>query len=267
MKDHTVTIPKPPRTKRIVILGDSLPFPGVNPTFVDFLKERYKNETQIEILNASTPGYTDYQELLFLKKYLLPTDPDIVVLCYVMNDNPKFLHQFDPNLDMLFTDEAKVSLQIHGPLDKFVSQSYVLSSLKARLMKPNPDVSASGFPWDGTLDFNTAWKDESWPDVESQIREMKTILTAQHAQLVIVIFPLMDQLNDTYLGKNRQYVLKPQMKLATLGNTEGIPVLDLFDAFYRGEKKRQLFVEDGLHLTTDGHRVTADMLFPFLQHL
>jgi hypothetical protein len=67
---------------------------------VDILKNRFI-DSSIEIINASTPGYTTYQELIFFKKYILQTNPDIVILAYVLNDNHKFLHKFDAEGNML----------------------------------------------------------------------------------------------------------------------------------------------------------------------
>lgn len=270
MRDHTIIVPKPAATKRVVILGDSIPFIG-DPTFVTRLKYKFKDNPHIEILNASTPGYTNYQELMFLKKYILQIQPDIVILCYVTNDNYKFLQQYDAKYDSLFTQEAKDSLQIHTPLDVFISRSYFLSYLKNVYFEKAQRLKdkKSQYWWDNAKDFDTAWKDSSWPDVDNQIGSMNSLLKSQNARLFITIFPLESQTNRYVLSTNYNYVLKPQRKLAHICEKDNLPCLDLLPFFYKAvnDGHVQLYT-DGLHLSDKGHEVTADVLYTFLtQHL
>src|SRR3989344_2313450 len=268
MREGEIKLPKPLNTKRIVILGDSIPYTG-KPTFVDILKDYFKNNNQVEVFNASTPGYTNYQELLFLEKYLLPIQPDIVLLSYVPNDNHKFLHVFDQNANMLFTKEAEESLALHNIFDVIISKSYGLTWLKAMFIKKQDDVhkSASKYWWGDSPDFNTSWKDESWDSVTRQIEKMWSVLNKNNARLLIVSFPLEDQLRLFSANTNDLYILKPQTKIAFISEKRDIPYLDLFPAFYKKYvgKGTQLYT-DGLHLTTFGHAVAAEEILAFLNH-
>ena len=75
-----ITVPKPSGVFRVVVLGDSIP--AAQPGFVDELSDQLKRRGVIEVINASTPGYTSYQELMFFKRYLVDTDPDLVIWAY-----------------------------------------------------------------------------------------------------------------------------------------------------------------------------------------
>lgn len=264
--EKEIITPKPAGVKRIIILGDSIPITG-NPTFVDLLKQTYQEtNNQVEIINASTPGYTNYQELYFLKKYLLQIQPDIVLLSYVLNDNHQFLHLFDEKEEMLLTEEAKNSLEIHNVFDKLVSQSFLLSRFKLGLLEKQKQQihTQSIFWWDGSAEFNTAWKHESWIDVDTQIQTMNTVLKEQNAKLLIVIFPIESQLDKNLLSINREYVLQPQDEMKRLSQTHMIPYLDLFPIFYKETTKHtsRLFI-DGLHLSTAGHQISNTAIYEF----
>ena len=71
---------------RIVVLGDSIAYESLG--FVSIIRDRLQaiQGHRFEIINASIPGYTTYQELEFLKLYGLLMDPDMVVLGFVFND-------------------------------------------------------------------------------------------------------------------------------------------------------------------------------------
>jgi lysophospholipase L1-like esterase len=180
-----ITVPKPSGVFRVVVLGDSIT--AAQPGFVDEPSDQLKRRGVIEVINASTPGYTSYQELTFFKRYLVDTDPDLVIWAYCLNDNHKFLHRFDEQAHMLWTDEARASLGINTWWDWVVSRRYVLTAIRIGLIRP-PD-SSSMFPWEAREDFNTAWKDYSWLFYEEHLREMIELLKPRRARLAIIIFP------------------------------------------------------------------------------
>jgi len=265
MKEAEVVVPKPAGTTRIIVLGDSLPFGG-NPGFVDLLKERFRSNPSIEILNASTPGYTTYQELKFLERYILPLEPDLVVLIYCMNDNHTFLHRFDEEASMLWTKQAKEEFAIKNATDKFISRSYFLSYLKLELLnKSTATAGDSEYPWDNEIDFSIAWKDYSWPDFDARIRQMQESLKQKQAALSVVVFPLEAQLELELYRKNPSYVLKPQYEVQRVTEKYGIPHLDLYQSFYDATNNgSSRLYTDGIHLSEDGHREAAWAIEKFL---
>jgi lysophospholipase L1-like esterase len=84
---------KPPRTFRIVCLGDSWTF-GSNvdqdkayPQQLTALLERNFPRAHFEVLNLGVMGYSSYQGLQLLKRQVLDFDPDLVLIGFAMNDS------------------------------------------------------------------------------------------------------------------------------------------------------------------------------------
>src|SRR5690349_12730456 len=97
LRDHPIG-PKAGRF-RVLQLGDSIAYYGdnVEDTFVGHLRAdlaRRPNLRPVDVVNAGIPGYTNYQELLYLKKYGLSFQPDLVAIEFCLNDLHKFLHSF-----------------------------------------------------------------------------------------------------------------------------------------------------------------------------
>ena len=72
--------PKPRGKYRIIVLGDSIPWDKLG--FVSYMGELLSKDENIELINASVPGYTAYQEVLFFKKYLQQTEPNLIIWTY-----------------------------------------------------------------------------------------------------------------------------------------------------------------------------------------
>jgi len=265
MKDKEIIMPKPLGVIRIVVLGDSLPYSGM-PNFVDVLKEKFSGTPSIEIINASTPGYTTYQELVFLEKYAIKIDPDLVILSYCLNDNYTFLHRFEKDAKMLLTSEAEISLMAHNSIDSFIQKSYLLTTLKIIKLTQKKNSKIGEFPWENTIDFNTAWKDNSWSDFAERLKKMNTIMHEHSGKLLVVIFPLEMQLDSKLLQSNRQIVMKPQHKVKQYSEAYNISYLDLFQDFFYAKQNGLLLYTDGLHLSAEGIHLTADAIYNFLLH-
>ena len=190
--------------------------------------------------------------------------PDLIVWCYCLNDNHKFLHKLDSEGHFLWTDEAKESLKIDSFVDKIISRSYVLSMIKMHWMAIKAASAKSVFSWEGTIDFNIAWKDYSWLDYEADLKEMKSTLDKVNCKLCVVVFPYGPQLNSRLMMINRDYTLKPQRKLGNLCKKYHIPLLDLFSSFYSLSKEHKRMLRDDIHLTKKGHEIVAQEIMKFL---
>ncbi len=262
IRHKEIIIPKPEGQFRVIYLGDSIPWD--NPSFVNYTADALSKVGNIEVINAATPGYTTYQELLFLKTYLLQTSPDLVLLIYCMNDNHKFLHRFDENARMLLTKEAKESLLGNSAFDKVVSRSYLLTRIKLVIISKQRHVDKSRFPWESRADLSIAWKDNPWMDFEKYLFEMKYLLSKRGSKLAIIVFPIEPQLDENYLRTDYDYVLKPQKILKRICDKHDAPCLDLFQSFYNRQKQGVSLFRDGLHLNEDGHKLATEKILEFL---
>jgi hypothetical protein len=260
-----IVIPKPPGLHRTIVLGDSIPWDAKG--FVTYLGEALKARGNFEVINAAVPGYTGYQELTLFKRYLVAADADLLIWSYCLNDNFRFLHQFDEKGQMLVTSEAWQSLRNHSAWDYIVSRSYMLSALKVWFLAARQERAArtkSRFPWDSRVDFNVAWKDFTWGAHESHLREMKGILAQGNTKLAVVIFPYEPQLEFRHEQEDPAYVTKPQRLLKALCQEYDVPCLDLFPAFVPAYDRGERLYRDGIHLNDAGHRLTTSLIQEFL---
>lgn len=129
-------------------------------------------------------------------------------------------------------------------------------------MKKNNEVKESKYWWEETIDFNTAWKDNTWPEFDKQIREMNKLLKKQSAKLIVVIFPIESQINYDSEAPDFDYIVKPQGKVTYYCNKHNIPVLDLFTYFQ--EHNNLSLYEDGLHLSSYGHSLSGEIIEEFI---
>jgi hypothetical protein len=266
-----ITVPRPKDVYRIIFLGDSIPWD--RDGFVKQTRDSLAAEGSFEVINASVPGYTSYQEVLFYKKYLQDTTPDLLVWVYCLNDNHKFLHRFDENARMLWTREAERTLEVDSLWDSVVSRSYLLTRIRLGVlheMEQRRAKSRVNYRWESSVDFHIAWKDAPWLDYEEYLLDLKGRLDEHNGKLAIVVVPLESQLRYGNDPGDHDYVLKPQRKVLALCEKHGIPCLDLYPEFagqyYDRQglfRKKRLF-RDGIHLNEEGHRFVTGQILRFL---
>jgi lysophospholipase L1-like esterase len=259
-----IVIPKPPGLYRTVVLGDSVA--ADDPGFVGHLGDRLRSRGAFEVIRAGIPGYTAYQEVLFFKKHLVATTPDLVLWAYCVNDNHRFLHRFSEDGNMLWTDEARESLKINSAWDRIGRRSRLLTLLRVGVF-----AHAKGggrrrgkFRWEDSIAFSAAWKDHTWADYESHLLELKEALQQHNGRLAIIIFPHEAQLLVRSDKDNHEYIVKPQRKLTALCQKHDVPCLDLYPAFSAEYDHGKKLYRDGIHLNDRGHRFTTDRISRFL---
>ena len=91
---------------------------------------------------------------------------------------------------------------------------------------------------------------------------MLSLLGEKDIKLMIVVFPVSNQVDDKFLEIDREYVLFPQKKLGEICKRYGIPFLDLTEALNKCGGPR-LF-KDFLHLSPEGNDVAAREITRFL---
>ena len=271
LRDHPIT-PKAGRF-RVLMLGDSVAYYGddIDDTYVGRLRTRLAHDPDgppLDVVNAGIKGYTNYQELVFLKKYGLKFEPDLVGVGFVLNDLHRTLHQFQVRNGRIvgqtydFTPDAVQS--VDSWLYRLARKSVFLRWLWRRLSIANAAVELTGkkgFSFDYRPDFNTAWKDASWPAIESQLREMTELGVTHGFRVFVVVFPFGEQYREDYLARDREYVLKPQRKLAVICGRFKISCLDLYSQLNRSAHLE----EDNIHLTKAGRARVAEVLAAFLK--
>lgn len=91
---------------------------------------------------------------------------------------------------------------------------------------------------------------------------MHSLLQAKGISLVVLVFPVSDQVIESYRKANEAYVLYPQSRIGEICEDYIIPILDLTEALYRNGGRR-LF-KDYLHPNGEGNNVVAAALENYL---
>lgn len=264
---------KPDGTSRILFLGDSLIFSGETSTGELYTQtiENNLNANSIgdsqntEVINAGVPGYTTYQELEFLKKYGLDMKPDVVVLGFVFNDlYYKYLHK--PSEDKFLSPDPEIKLHRFDTTrfpSRLFAKSYLAHETVYAVERARSIGSEKKFPFERKDDFYLAWKDYGWEEPRRLIVEMRQLLAEKHISLMVVIFPIADQLDDKYLNIDRDYVLYPQKRIKSICTDNSIPFLDLTPALYKGGGPA--ISRDGIHYNGKGNDIVAAEVTSFLK--
>ena len=201
---------------RIVGLGDSVMWgTGVNQedSFLGILEKKLNEDSLYEIINAGVVGYSTYQEYLFLKKYILPLKPELVIVNYCGNDflpteNPfnnvrriyvRYLDGLLNSQDAGLTTEKKAIIE--DLIRIFDSEKHVWSTLKDGIKKrPN----RRRFVLEVLVGIPIAWMAElckqadirliyvvippKWPGAwfKGDVKHIKKILTEKDVEFVDV---------------------------------------------------------------------------------
>jgi lysophospholipase L1-like esterase len=264
--------PKKNGIYRILVVGDSLVWSGETSSgelYTEVLERRLNSllatgTASFEVINAGIPGYTTFQELEFLRIYGMKMEPDLVILGFVFNDNYKYLHR--PTRRGLLDSDASAHLYRFNPYTFpgiLLARSYLahivvsLSEMSWKRLLRRPV-----FPFERRTDFYLAWKEYGWIDTHKLIGQMKSLVTAKGASLVVMVFPIRDQVDDEFRKLDEAFVLYPQTMIRRICDDYAIPMLDLTDPIYKNGGVG-LF-KDYLHLNPRGNDLVAYDLENFL---
>lgn len=224
-------------------------------------------EKEINIINCGIPGYTTYQELEFLKIYDLDMQPDLVILAFAFNDvYYKYLHR--PTEKKLLALEPKQQLHrfnTHSFPGVLFAKSYLAHRFFLKLEKSIKNIKGvPNLPFEHRLDQYLAWKDYGWNETNALIGEMQKLLNDRDIPMIIIIYPVIYQVDDNYLKIDKDYVLYPQKRIKNICVDYQIPFLDLTGPIYK-RGGTDVF-NDHLHLNNKGNDIVADEVTRFLNN-
>jgi lysophospholipase L1-like esterase len=259
---------------RLLFLGDSVAFYGdsLDDTLVAYMRAelgRQHHFEKLEIINAGIKGYTNYQELQYLKKFGLNFKPDIVGVEFCLNDLHKFLHSFQVENGQIvygtynFSSEALGNVQTKPRTlaQRIADKSYLLRWLKSNIGIVSKIISwkaHNGYSFDYRVDISNAWQDGAWKNIEAQLAEAAALGHSRSFKMFVVVVPVAPQYESSYVARDRDYVLKPQRKLKEICERLNIPFYDLYP-----DLNAELFEDDGIHLTKEGRQIAGRRLAAF----
>ena len=267
LRDHPVT---PKSSFRMLFLGDSIGFYGdsIDDTMVGHLRTALRQNPvyrDMDVLNGCVKGYTNYQEVLFLKKFGLKYQPDLVGVEFCLNDLHRFLHSFQMVNGQLvansygFSDEI---LKNRSWARRMAQHSQLALWVRDHLrivQKVGAMQAQGGFSFDFNPDISPAWKDEPWKQIETQLGELVMLGRQHHFGVYVVCMPLGQQYRKDYLARDRNYVVKPQRKLGEICARFGIPYYDMYP-----DLNHDLMDGDDIHLNSQGRVVAGRLIANYL---
>ena len=240
MRDVTHPIKKLPGVKRLAVLGDSISMGlGIanreNIYPVVLKKSLVKHDPAIEVINFSASGYNTMQEVSFLSEYGVRYQPDLVLLQYCMNDTLRHDGQIFENLLALEKGEHGLSQQ---RISRWLGWSHLYRLLRFRLFPVEDDTKSLDQSF-VALGQNT---------VIDAFSRLHSLAQQHHFEVVVAIFPYLDQLSDYRSFSEHSWVTKA-------ASEKGFKVIDLLPLFIECEKsENQRIFLDSLHPNEIGHR-------------
>jgi lysophospholipase L1-like esterase len=270
-----VPYPRAGGKKRVLYLGDSVTFgyriartEDTFPFLADSLAAAAGN-TDIETVNLSVEGYSQWQEAIVMAKEGARYRPDLVVLGFVLNDVTEMFH-------LVRFGGAEEGFQMRHAasswLERVLSKSAIVYEVQnvTREIKAKRRLGADvrlGAIKQQALEVETLMRRPDQPNVKTawdfalaDLQKIADQCNALHIPFVVVAFPFAVQLHDP-LGLGT-----PQRVLFDYTQARNIEMFDLLPQLSSaacGDSTVSLFLDED-HLSMEGHRFVAGVLAPII---
>lgn len=252
LRERELPLAKPPGTRRIVFVGDSVtfgpgvrddqPFPRVLETSLD-----ESGAGPVETINTGVVGYNSIQELARLEQSGLPYQPDVVVLTFLANDLLEtftiFDHQYEPDGSLA---DVKVWLRRNSHLYRFLQDVYWRVGQQLRRSREGPTEPLR--------------KRDRLEERLGTLSEMIRLTRANGASFLLVVYP--DNMDDPVSPGPSGERVTLREELTRFAAHEGVPLVDLTAALgdVRDPRAHQYRLREDPHPSVEGHRVIAEAL-------
>jgi len=277
---------KPPGVTRVLFLGDSITLGGRLPEEAIFVEQIQKSlnsngSRRFEVANAGVGDIGLTEEIEILKTSGLAFQPDLIVLCWFLNDGrppvgfPEEVIYRNPFIRWFNSQEWLRKSYFIGFLYDKIRQYVMAKQLK--LM----DSENRRFQWAepynerkwvaeekafaqlidaAKFDWGDAWNQKSRERMFEQIRELKDFANKNRTQFALVALPVSAQLIAKFQSS---LINEPQRDLKSFCLAEKIPFLDLLPSL-RKHLNEQIYY-DHCHYTPRGNQVVAESILRFLR--
>lgn len=289
LRDQEYSQQKPLGAYRILVLGDSFAEGyGVeeSQTYQYLLEGKLNNSSSRlnEVINAGVQSYSPTLEYLYLQKYGLALDPDLIILHLDLTDFSDE-QRYAAGESSLFQDTipSVTWIPFLGQQVKWwLHQNSRLYDFSVKTLKKKlyPDLfpdQISFVPKDPFKDAFVILRDlnESeyirlWQAITKNLLNIKQLLDEKNIKLILIMPPHGHQLSTQEWAKGRSrwqfakdqiYSLRPQQDMQKFARENDLNYIDLIPAFQSGIGKKRLFFPIDGHLTFAGHQLVAEALF------
>ena len=266
--------PTPAGSTRIACVGDSFTFGwGVaeEETFPAQLASRLAALGRaVEVNNFGVPGYNLWNSCNAYLKYGRPTNPDVVVIAFYLNDvsprDPGPRNTDSSLMKLLGKSALMEAFHMHlrrhfsyfsmDETEELLAERQVFLENQAAIQIDPYSELAAPF-WSGAM--------EDLGNLVEAARE-------DADRVLVVAFPSLDQLNRIGSSKEEEFDaacrqwLGPQRRVAEECARLGVPLVDLFEAFYAAEGEPFGSIDAG-HPSRLGYSIAADGIATALEAL
>ncbi|BAS59588.1 hypothetical protein NIES2135_08830 [Leptolyngbya boryana NIES-2135] len=237
---------KPPNTRRILMIGDSVLNGGVQTDQAHTITERFRGLLggSIEVLNASTGSWGIENRIGYLREFG-SFQSDVIIFQIGTSDliqrtSLGTLIGVDPSFPNQRPWSAISELWSRYILRRFVRQALIM-----------PAYAEARSPQD-----KAAWFARNSQSLKNEVRSLRTAPETKNVPIIVLYTPYRDEVLPTPqlpLYKAEFFALLNQMKL---------PVVDVHQAWSSipVEQKSQYFIDE-IHLSETGNQAVADLLF------
>lgn len=265
--------PKAAGELRILALGDSITLSSYTDE-----DESYPNQLEalleadgrdLSVINAGMRGASVRESLLILTESGIFTQPDIVIMGLFLNDANR--SRMIPLPTGLFAYSA---------IARRLRESALMNELSDDARQRWADYAGKSYPEgpfaDGAwrtdkeafeaevaraaADWGFAWFEAAWKEMRPDLELMRGLCEKQGITLVVVLFPVMQQVEAEFVDDT------PQRFFEAMMTEMNLPRLDLLPPMRRAyhEIDRSL-AYDHCHLTPEGNALVAEWVAEFLR--
>lgn len=265
---------KPPGTRRILFLGDSvaegfmLLYEDTFPLIVESTL-RENSRARIEVINAGVPGWATWQETAFMKRDGHRFAPDLVVISFTLGD------VFDRDTDLpremttppLLDRTGIVGWVRRGRRASKLTEARRRRDTSARAPElAKPPAKLGDINWSHLVTHpDHPLVQRVWTETLKELSDLFATCREHRSRVVLVVFPNLTQVQPG--GEERMRT--PQAVLRRFAVESGVPMLDLDPVFEAAARTRGVQVEtlflDWDHLSPVGSRITAEAIAEFLR--
>jgi lysophospholipase L1-like esterase len=252
---------------KILLLGDSVSWGNgiddvrrVYPYLLERALEAEEQGSTVEVVNASVPGYSTFQELRYLQLHGRELEPDVVVLQFCLNDvveRYRSLAAYGGNDHFLGVDTREAIAGLYGTLIRRSRAFEMLVRGVQHLARDYDQYRASNLSTDAPSAAIVA----AWSKVELELDGVHRETAALGVPLLLVIAPYRYQLDDP--AGTRQ----PQDRLLAWARARGVEAVDLLPYFAAAGARSGRLFSDANHFSEAGHALAANALVPPLRAL
>jgi lysophospholipase L1-like esterase len=253
MRGPEVSRVKPPGTRRILFLGDSVTFGDGVPEAEIFVRRlevelsaRQAGNVRFEVLNGSAKGYNNEHEYRFLQGRGLALDPDVVLVGYCVNDqmpsggSGPWVQAFSPKF------EASGALRFVRQFVLYVGTYRLIRTIAGAFKGLPPFYLEFIRPGEPTQRMK-----EWWEASAASLSMIADLCRRNGIAFGVVAFPIGPQLSEAYDPETAE----PQGRLRALCEELEILYIDLLGPLRAGGDREIFF--DEIHLTSYGHEIAA----------